>query len=64
MKTPREAVVERLDQFLRDWDIYGYRDSDMSIEVSMNNIEHCPEVIIDYLLDIIDELQEELYTSY
>ena len=54
------TTAERLDKFTEYWDPYGYRDSDMSLETAQYNLTNCPEVIVDYLLDIIEELEEAI----
>lgn len=50
---PETAV--RLNRFLKTHDPYEYRDNDMSLD----KVEEMdPNTIINYLLDVIEEMEE------
>ena len=54
------TLAKRIDKTMHDWDPYGYRDSECSVEFFENLLRRHPEVIIAGLLDMIDELLEEI----
>ena len=54
------TLAERIDQTVRTWDPYGYRDSECSLEYFKELLKNNPEVIIEGLLDQIDCMQEDI----
>ena len=54
------TTAERLDKFMEYWNPYEYRDAEASLETTQRDLESCPEGIINYLLDIIEKLEEAI----
>lgn len=54
------TLAERIDRTVKDWDPYGYRDSECSAEYFEDLLKNAPEVIIAGLLDQIDDKDEEI----
>ena len=54
------TLAERIDKACRDWDPYGYADSDCSVEYFEELLKEEPKIIICGLLDEIDDLMERL----
>ena len=50
------TLAERIDKTVKEWDPYGYRDSECSVEYFQNLLKNNPEVIIEGLLDQIDDM--------
>ena len=50
------TLAQRIDQTVKEWDPYGYRDSECSVEYFQHLLENSPEVIIEGLLDQIDDM--------
>ena len=53
------TLAERINQAVRDYDPYGYRDSECSVEYFEDALKNSPETIIEGLLDQIDCMQED-----
>lgn len=50
----KPQTATRLNRFLKNHDPYEYRDNDMSLD----KVEEMdPDVIINYLLDVIEEME-------
>lgn len=58
------TLAERIDKAIRDWDPYGYRDSDCSVEYIEKTLKEHPEVIIEGFLAQIDCMQEVIDRLY
>ena len=58
------TLAERINEVVKAWDPYGYRDSDCSVEYFEDALQNCPEVIIDGLLEQIDCMQEVIDKLY
>lgn len=54
------TLAERIDKTVREYDPYGYADSECSVEYFEDCLKNCPEVIIGGLLDQIDDMNEEI----
>lgn len=54
------TLAERINQTVREYDPYGYRDSECSLEYFEELLKNNPEVIIEGLLDQIDSMQEDM----
>ena len=54
------TLAERIDKTVREYDPYGYADSDCSVEYFEDCLKNNPEVIIFGLLDQIDNMNEEI----
>lgn len=54
------TLAERIDRTVKDWDPYGYRDSECSVDYFEDLLKNSPEVIIEGLLDQIDDKDEEI----
>ena len=52
------TLAEKLNKVMFDYDPYGYRDSDLSLEFFEEALKSEPEMIIDGLLDTIECLME------
>lgn len=53
------TLAERIDQTVRDFDLYSYRDANLSVEHFENCLKKYPEAIITLLLDMVDCMREE-----
>ena len=53
------TLAERIDQTVREYDPYGYRDSDLSVEYFEELLKSNPKIIIEGLLDQIDYMKED-----
>ena len=58
------TLAERVDKAARNWDPWGYRDSECSVEYFEESIKKCPECVIDGLLEQIDCMQEIIDKLY
>lgn len=54
------TLAERIDQTVRDFDLYSYRDAELSVEYFEELLKNSPRVIIEGLLDQIDCMKEEM----
>ena len=54
------TLAERIDKTVKEYDPYGYRDSECSVEYFEELLKNAPEVIIEGLLDQIDNMNEEI----
>ena len=54
------TLAKRIDQTVKEWDPYGYRDSECSVEYFEDLLKNSPETIINGLLDQIDDMYESL----
>ena len=54
------TLAERIDKTVKDYDPYGYADSECSVEYFEECLKKCPEAIIAGLLDHIDTMYEEI----
>lgn len=54
------TLAERIDITVKDYDPYGYRDSECSVDYFKDLLEKAPQVIIEGLLDQIDSMNEEI----
>ena len=52
------TLAESVDKVSRDWDPYGYRDSECSVEYFQHLLDDSPEIIIEGLLDIIYDMAQ------
>lgn len=55
-----ELLAKRLDKVMQDYDLYDYRNSDVTLEYFENTIRNTPEVVITGLLDMIEELMNRM----
>ena len=55
------TLAERINKTVEDWDPWGYRDSDCSLEYFEDLLKNSPETIINGLLDQIDDMQDEIF---
>lgn len=51
------ANIEKLAQRIIDLDFFGARDADATPETVAETIKNEPEQVINYLLDMIEDLQ-------
>lgn len=51
-------TIERLNKFLRDHDPYEYMDNDMNLNTVSELVTTEPLGIIEYLLDVIEEMED------
>lgn len=51
-------TIGRLNKFLRDHDPYEYRDNEMDLDRVSELVATEPLNIIEYLLDVIEEMEE------
>ena len=49
--------IEKLAQRIIDLDFFGARDADATPETVADDIRNNPAAVIEYLLDMIDDLQ-------
>ena len=54
------TLAERINITVENYDPYGYRDSECSVEYFEECLKKCPKVIIEGLLDQIDNMNEEI----
>lgn len=47
------TLAEKLDKVMLNEDPWGYRDAEFSVEQADYNIKNMPEVVIEWLLDVI-----------
>ena len=52
------TLAGRLDEFSKSWDIYDYRNSDCSVAYFEELLKSNPNVIIEELLNIIEEMED------
>ena len=54
------TLAERINKTVKEYDPYGYRDSECSLGYFEECLQKCPKVIIEGLLDQIDNMNEEI----
>ena len=54
------TLAERIDNVVKDFDPWGYRDSECSLEYFEELLKKNPEVIIEGLLEQISLMQENI----
>ena len=54
------TLAERVNKTVKEYDPYGYRDSECSLGYFEECLQNCPKVIIEGLLDQIDNMNEEI----
>lgn len=54
------TLAERVNKTVKEYDPYGYRDSECSLGYFEECLQKCPKVIIEGLLDQIDDMNEEI----
>lgn len=51
-----EELAKRVDQVLRDFDVYKYQDSDMSPDQTLSIVENDPYGVIRILVEMAETL--------
>ena len=58
-------LAEKLNTIMKEYDPWGYRDAEYSVEQALYDIENSPEKVIDGLLDMLDvKMENDRATVY
>lgn len=57
LDTPTDIMetAKALDELMQDYDIYGYRDADYSLQQAFEDLENDPYMVVMELIKIIRE---------